>query len=583
MSPFNEFRAIWCVDFEYRADPGERFDVQCVVARELRSGQIIRRCRDELGAAPPFSIGEDTLFVCFYAPAELGSFLSLGWPMPANILDLFVEFRHLTNGRPPPLGNGLLSALIYHGLDHIDAVEKREMRDLAMRGGPFSANERVGLLDYCESDVTALVNLLPAMAHKFRSRVDLGRALLRGAYMIPVAMMEHAGVPIDVEALELLREKLPTIQDQLLADIDADYDVYDGPHFNYEKFERFLARAGIPWPTLESGQLDVKDKTFRQMAKCFPIISPLRELRYMRKQLQLAKLLVGADGRNRAMLSPYGTKTGRNKPSSGGYIFGPAVWLRGLVKPEQGRAIAYIDWSQQEFGIAAALSGDQRMLAAYMSGDPYLAFAKQAGLVPLDATKKSHGPQRELCKQCVLGVQYGMEKYTLARRINQPPMVAEDLLRAHRETYRVFWKWSNGALDFATTRNFLPTVYDWRVHIGPDFNPRSLRNFPMQANGAEMMRLACCYGIKEGVEIVAPVHDALLIAAPLERLDADVATMQAAMAKASRTVLGGLELRSDAKIIRYPDRYMDEDRGAVMWNKVWSLIGREEMRWEEAA
>ena len=62
------------------------------------------------------------------------------------------------------------------------------------------------------------------------------------------------------------------------------------------------------------------------------------------------------------------------------------------------------------------------------------------------------------------------------------------------------------------------TVFGWRVHVGPDANPRSLRNFPMQANGAEMLRLACCLATERGIEVCAPVHDALLICAPLDRL-----------------------------------------------------------------
>ena len=41
-------------------------------------------------------------------------------------------------------------------------------------------------------------------------------------------------------------------------------------------------------------------------------------------------------------------------------------------------AVAYINWSPQEFGIAAALSGDDRMKAAYLSADPYLSLAQQA-------------------------------------------------------------------------------------------------------------------------------------------------------------------------------------------------------------
>jgi hypothetical protein len=93
----------------------------------------------------------------------------------------------------------------------------------------------------------------------------------------------------------------------------------------------------------------------------------------------------------------------------------------------------------------------------------------------------------------------------------------------------------------------------------------------MQANGAEMLRLACCLAIERGVEVCAPVHDAVLICAPLERLDADVERMEAAMREASRIVLAGFELGTDAKIVRYPDRYMDE-RGVAMWDRVMKLI-----------
>ena len=148
-------------------------------------------------------------------------------------------------------------------------------------------------------------------------------------------------------------------------------------------------------------------------------------------------------------------------------------------------SIRAIDWSQQEFGIAAALSGDQAMQEAYLSGDCYLHFAKQAGAVPEDATKHSHGPTRELFKACILGVQYGTEAQSLAARIGRPPIVARDLLRAHRDTYRTFWRWSDAALDYAMLRGSLYTVFGWHVRVGNNPNPRSLRNFPMQANGAE--------------------------------------------------------------------------------------------------
>jgi hypothetical protein len=99
----------------------------------------------------------------------------------------------------------------------------------------------------------------------------------------------------------------------------------------------------------------------------------------------------------------------------------------------------------------------------------------------------------------------------------------------------------------------------------------------MQANGAEMLRLACCLATERDIEVCAPVHDAILICAPFERLDADIAAARADMAEASRIVLSGFELATDVKVVRWPDRYMDP-RGAVMWDRVVQLIGRRSER-----
>ena len=93
----------------------------------------------------------------------------------------------------------------------------------------------------------------------------------------------------------------------------------------------------------------------------------------------------------------------------------------------------------------------------------------------------------------------------------------------------------------------LHTVFGWRVQVPPRANTRSLGNFPMQANGAEMLRLACCLGTEQGIEVCAPVHDAVLICAPLDRLDAMLAADAGRHAGSIAVVLGRFELTSDAK------------------------------------
>jgi hypothetical protein len=169
---------------------------------ELPMRELLRLWRDELQALhrPPFAVGPDALFVAYYASAELGCFLALGWPIPARVLDLFAEFRATTNGLPTPCGAGLLGALQWHGLQTMAADAKTAMHDLVLRGEPWSAAECLAILDYCQADVDALAALLPRMLPGILGRqgdaaTALGQALLRGRYMAAAARMEWAGVP----------------------------------------------------------------------------------------------------------------------------------------------------------------------------------------------------------------------------------------------------------------------------------------------------------------------------------------------------------------------------------------------------
>ena len=165
MTKLDAYREVWFVDFEFRQPDGERPEPHCLVAREFRTGRTLRVWADRLAtmSRPPFPIEADSLIVAYFASAELSCFRVLDWPMPARMLDLFCEFRNLTNGVPTIAGNGLLGALAHFGLDGIAVTEKTDMRELAMRGEPYSLTEQTALLAYCETDVLALAKLLPAM------------------------------------------------------------------------------------------------------------------------------------------------------------------------------------------------------------------------------------------------------------------------------------------------------------------------------------------------------------------------------------------------------------------------------------
>jgi hypothetical protein len=169
-----------------------------------------------------------------------------------------------------------------------------------------------------------------------------------------------------------------------------------------------------------------------------------------------------------------------------------------------------------EFGIAAALSGDPKMQAAYRSGDVYLEFAKQAGAAPAHATQETHESVRALFKAVSLGTLYGMEYQSLALRIGGSQALARDLLKAHHETYPVFWRWSDAVVTTAMLHNKLQTVFGWTINLDKNPNIRSLRNVCMQANGGECMRVAAILIDERGVPAGAVIHDAFGVCSSLE-------------------------------------------------------------------
>ena len=578
MNGLESFAEIWCVDTEYSATTGHRPTPICLVAQELRSGRQLRLWFDQLAQlrAAPFRTDDRALFVAFAAAAEFSVFHALGWPAPARTLDLFFEFRALTNGLQTPSGSGLLGAMVYHGLPVMAAAAKESMRQLAIRGGPFTDAERAALVDYCAEDVAGLARLLPAMM----PRIDLPRALLRGRYAWAAAAMEHRGIPLDVPTFEHLKSRWPAIQSQLVAEVDQHYHVYVGTTFKRDRFARYLSQRGIPWPMKETGELELSEDVFRSQAKAHPAVAQLRELRSSLGQMRLfSELAIGPDGRNRTSIAPFRARTGRNQPSNARFIFGPSRWLRSLIRPEPGMAVAYLDFISQEIAVGAALSGDTAMLEAYSSGDFYLSFAKQAGAVPADATKATHGDARSLFKAAALAVMYGMGPESLAQKIGKPTATAAELLALHRRTYPTFWKWSQAAVDRATLTGRIQTVFGWPLHVGPSAdpirpaaNPRALSNFPVQGNAAEMLRLACCLLVERGIGLCAPVHDAVMVEGPADQIEDVVTQTRAAMAEASRIVLRGFEIGADAKIVRWPDRYVD-DAGAAFWETVMRLAG----------
>jgi hypothetical protein len=574
------FRRAWVIDSEYRQPWGERPTPHCIVARCAITGEEIRYwCGGGVWPPCPFTLDKSELYIFWAADADTGCFLQLGWPVPPCILDLFPEFLRTRNGHPCGYyKSGLLDALAFFGEPAMGATEKDAMRQLAIRGAPFTPEERRDLIDYCALDVDATLRLLKRMwfAARLDHRKVFGQALWRGCYMGAVAVMRAIGVPIDMPLLRRFADCFLThgveLKEALIARLGAPYGCYAGCSFNMRLFRKYLHEQGLLslWPRIEDNDVLSLDKEhFSEMAKLFPRLQPLHELRQTLKQLSRIDFEIGSDGRNRVHLAPFRAKTSRNAPSNSRFIFGPSKAFRNLIRAPSGYGLASLDWSSQEIGVAAAIYHDDALWEACASGDPYLAFGKKIGRIASDVTteqaKANPGLNalRQAFKAVVLGVLYGMSVFGLARRLRVSEDEAGTLMRQHKRLYPCFWKGAMRSVDAAMLGEPLTTRLGWTLHYPVNSmvtaSPRTAMNFPVQGNAAEMMRYAAILAIAAGIAVCAPIHDAFLIEARTEAIRDEAERLGAIMSAAGEAVLGpGYCIKADIKIAEKSEFYCDE-------------------------
>jgi DNA polymerase-1 len=571
------------IDTEYVAKAGEQVIPVCVCARSLFTGKLWREFYRS-GLASTFPTDPETVYVAYAAQAEWSFFLAAGWPLPCSIIDLFAERALETNGLKDAAGKriplSLLASLDAYGIDSMTAIEKESMRDLILRGAPYSAKEKESILAYCMDDVTNTGKLFHAML----PGLDVMAALFRGGYSRAVAHVEFSGVPIDITAVRRLKSNWPETMVKLATQLEDDHSygcyVIERGRAKWDTlgFASLIDRMNLweEWPKTDTGKLVVADghgkdgRVFKQMAELHPELEDLRVMRNTFSELKTFDLPIGADGRCRTPVFPYWTSTGRNQPKRG-FIFSLPKWTRFLIKPGPGRALAYLDLESAEFGIAAALSGDRAMMSTYAGAeDNYLATAKLAGAVPVDATKRSHPRERKHYKIATLGLQYGMTEWGLALQLGISCAEAKRILDDLSRVYHSYFDWIIDVVAAAQAFGRIAAPMGWALHVTEETNPRSLFNFPMQATCAEILRIAADLMVKRGLQVCAMIHDAVLIEGAVQNIDRDCEIANGCWTEASVDVLDGFALKSDCVITRYPKRFVDED-GQKMWNRLREL------------
>jgi len=546
------------------------------------------------------------------------------------------------------VGRGMIDAAAQMFDLFIDSARKREMRDLIIADhDTYTPAQQSDIMAYCSDDV----RYLPAMAWEMTSRLhslakidfsQIGRIhQRRGAYSVSVGKMEDLGFPIRVDDIKNLRRNFALAENTLISElVEKHYPFYIRQKKRsadlvgawvgkYDNFVQFLTEKGLTesWPKTVNAETKQVTDTFSREEKVLIEFSHIPEIKqYQEVKKQIKQLTwfkepnklklekegdffdsVGVDNRLRTFLGPYGTQTGRNAPKASRFILAMSSWLRCLIEPPEGYSIIGIDWGSQEFAIAAILSNDAAMMAAYESGDPYLYFAKRAGAVPEDADPKfckeplrlltphlpvgfdiSHSVndeilatlsaevikefkaykdykgQRGLFKSCVLGLQYGMRAAKLAVKLTADvgrfftQEEAQKLINLHEKVFKVFWAWSVATTNEYQRRGIL-ALWDGWVLLGDNDNMLSVRNFPVQGTAQSIMREAIRLAHQRKLKVLSPLHDAVYAISENSTTEKDVETLSNCMNEAVETVLGkSLKIRLDIDVHKHGEVWLEE-------------------------
>jgi DNA polymerase I len=593
------FTSVVVCDFEYELTGGDHNlvagdlpEVLCMVAyvlnERLQHVRTIRLWRGKFGKTPPFDIGPNTLFVAYSAWAELTCFLQLGWKFPAHVFDLHTAYLATSNILLPynpdevrkRQRKRLSDACRAYGIPGWESIDKESIsRDIGE--GRWRDHGQEAVTNYCEEDVRASTLLLRAQLAGVPGKppADVARVLHWSNYSAKaVAQIQARGMPIDVALWNLVQENKAAVIGALLRQFDPSYGSDDHPiytpegEWSYARFESWLVSTGVQaWPRLDSGQLDIDGDAFRLMYHV-PGIEGLHALRDSLGVIVRAKLPIGRDGRNRPSLFPFCTATGRNAHAKS--LYNAHASVRSFMMFPEDTIGVYLDWRAQEVAVAAALSNDPALKRDYASGDIYHALARMCGLTndsdPI-RWKKNNRPQRDRMKPLQLGINYGMGVPSLAKGLDRHPLIASTIIERHKRTYPRFWEWRANTVQTAMLERRIETVFGWPLQISHSPNKRTLYNFPMQGNGAEMLRLAAWRMCEAGIVPCMLIHDGILLEAHSEE---EITHAIEIMKAAGRDVCDGFEVGVDVdQRLAHGARYRDKRPVAQrMWDTIMKAL-----------
>lgn len=463
---------------------------------------------------------KDEVFASYAVHAEITAMLRLGIEVSQlKFLDIMAECRMITMSHHEyfSMDGGMLSQVrCLLGKDvKEDAAHKKKMIDLIIGQDSWTDSEWEEIVCYCYSDIADLRELYKKVIDIHMEEGHpyiLEQVLARGEYIRMSAEMDYAskGFPVYGGAIMKLfknRDKIKTsIVERLPVHWRICYQKKKGGGWTLKRNlieELIRIRGWKQWRRTANGGPSLEADYLKELSIQIPEVHDLYEAVKSLTTLNsddLSKQVV--DDYIKPKTFAFTAVTGRNglKPKQG-YLLNLPKWMRKIINPHPGMYLAGYDYSQQEIAIAAALSGDAKLLEAYESGDIYLALGKLSGHIPQDGTKSTHKKQRDLFKALQLGLGYGKGVNSLGYDIwgimrddgmtlTDAKIKANEIFNWHKRTFSTYWAWNDKQIRLARNRGWIESIDGWTEWVSYKTKDTQLKNFPSQANGAVMLRIA---------------------------------------------------------------------------------------------
>ena len=582
----NKFKKIVVVDTEFQSDISNSYCTKalCAVYKDLKTEQTLKIWDyEENNLAQHHFDFEETLFVCFYATAEVGYFLKQLMGRPPYIFDCWTEYAKLyKNNRDLSL---LAASTAYSYPNPISKEEKEKFRDMCIKQNTWNKKEREEILNYCEGDVLMNEHVFYKVLNDLENicgndyETLLEQAMARGQTMACYAKVTKNGMSIDIPKLNDFNEYWLLVKNEVIKKLNSELNLWDDAcKFSHSKFHQLIKKLDLlgEWPTTPMGKLKTNKETFELFDDYYPEIKKLKRIFNLLNASKLTEFAISEDARYRPYggYKPFGTHTGRCTPSSK-WIFGTAKWARSFIKPPFGCAMVNLDFKSQETFIAAVISGDEKMLASYKSGDFYMNTAILAGMAPTDATKETHPEIRKIWKTIVLATNYGQGARGMAKalkKFNKTYSEVAGLLMKYKEIYKTYFDWAEAKSNHAQVHGYISTSLGWDRHFpyAVPINPRSLMNWPVQSEAGEILRNALIRLLNANIKVCATVHDSFLIECQLPELNEQIRIAKQCMIDAGTYIVGAEGMQVDVEIHR--GNFKPEPADQELFNLIFEEI-----------